>query len=75
MYVGLVFSIPVGGDFDLELRGLLHAVNDWAVLICGLLFLSQRSSIFMYVEASVHLHQAQCLFNNVSLSCPVECLV
>ncbi len=75
MYVWLVFSIPVGGDFDLELRGLLHAVDDRAVLVCGLWSLSQRSSISKNTEMSVHLHQAQCLFNRVSLSCPAEYLV
>lgn len=45
MYGWLLFSIPVGGDFDLELRGLLHAVDDRAVLVCGLWSLSQRSSM------------------------------
>ena len=40
IYIWLVFSIPVGGDFDLELRGLLHTVDDRAVLVGGLLVIS-----------------------------------
>jgi hypothetical protein len=68
----LVFGIPVGGDLDLELWGLLHTVDDRAVLVGGLQIISQLSFIMEYAEGSLHLRQAQCLFNNVSLSCPAE---
>jgi hypothetical protein len=36
----IVLGIPVGGDLDLELRGLLHTVDDRAVLVGGLLVIS-----------------------------------
>jgi len=37
---GQCSCIPVGGDLDLELRGLLNSVDDRAVLVCGLRGLS-----------------------------------
>lgn len=68
----LVLGIPVGGDLDLELRGLLHTVDDRAVLVGGLQIISQRPLILEYAEESLHLRLAQCLFNYVSLLCPAE---
>lgn len=43
--ITLVLGIPVGGDLDLELRGLLHTVDDRAVLVGGLGIISQCSLI------------------------------
>jgi hypothetical protein len=74
-FSGLASGIPVGGDFDLELRGLLHAIDDRTVLVCGLWFLASTLPCRIMLKDRLHLRQAQFLFNNVSLCCPAESLV
>jgi hypothetical protein len=44
---GWCSGIPVGRDLNLELRGLLHPVDDRAVLVCGLRGLSGDSYMSM----------------------------
>lgn len=60
-----MFGIPVGGDLDLQLRGLLNSVDNGSVLVGGLYILSDCPSgeFLRLVLEFVHLRPIQCLFS------------
>lgn len=65
-------SIPVGWDLNLELRRLLHSVNDRAVLVCGLWGLSGELHMSMgFARAYIFVELNACIIS-VSL-CPAKC--